>query len=107
LKLRGYEVSKLSNFVKTTEKSTKQLKVMPPPPPYFSNGDKLGEFFHTIRFRTFQIRGCTTSKSPKKNTIKSKCPCNPKTLNLLYLPNPTFLGKIKHTTSFKTLENGG
>jgi len=43
----------------------------------------------------------------KKTAMKSKCPCNPKTLNLLYLANPKFLGKNNSTTGFKTLGNGG
>ncbi len=46
-------------------------------------------------------------KPKKKIAIGSKCPCNPKTPNLQYLPNPTLLDKNNSTNSFKTLENGG
>jgi hypothetical protein len=44
-----------------------------------------------------------------KNTIaiRSKCPSNTKTPNLLYLAKLTLLNKNNSTTSFKTLENGG
>jgi hypothetical protein len=44
----------------------------------------------------------------KNNTaIRSKCPLNTKTPNLLYFANLTLLNKNNSTTSFKTLENGG
>jgi hypothetical protein len=39
--------------------------------------------------------------------MKSKCPLNTKTPNLIYLANMTLLSKNNFTTSFKTLENGG
>jgi hypothetical protein len=42
-----------------------------------------------------------------KSAIKLKQPYNLKTLNLIYLLNFTLLGKNKHTTSIRTLENGG
>jgi hypothetical protein len=51
--------------------------------------------------------GGRSSPNPKKKTaIGSKCPCNPKTPNPLYLRNPTILGINNSTNSFKTLENG-
>jgi len=65
-------------------------------------------FITPLYSKHLKMGGGTSPPNPKiKNAIRSKRPCNPKTLNLLYLPNPTLLSKTKHTISFRTLENGG
>jgi hypothetical protein len=48
-----------------------------------------------------------SSNIKKKTAIRSKCPSNTKTPNLLYLANLTLLSKNNSTNNFKTLENGG
>jgi hypothetical protein len=76
-------------------------------PPYLPNGEGLWWVFHTIGFTTLENGGVGHLQIPKKTAIGSKCPCNPKTPNLQYLANPTFLGNNNYTISFRTLENGG
>jgi hypothetical protein len=48
------------------EKSTKDWKVKPPPPPYLPNGEGLWWVFHTIGFRTFENGGLGHLQIPKK-----------------------------------------
>jgi hypothetical protein len=62
---------------------------------------------HHQNRNTWKWEGRSPQNPKIKNAIKVKCPCNPKTLNLIYFTNRTLLGKTKHTTSIKTLENGG
>jgi hypothetical protein len=77
-------------------------------PPYLPNGEGLWWAFHTIGFKTLENGGVGHLQIPKKNTaMGSKCRCNPKTPNLLYLPNPKLLAKNNFTISFRTHENGG
>jgi hypothetical protein len=66
-----------------------------------------GGFFTSLDSKHLKMGGRSSPSPKKKIAIGSKCPCNPKTPNLQYLPNPTFLGKNNFTNSFKTLENGG
>jgi hypothetical protein len=42
-----------------------------------------------------------------KITIRSKCPCNPKTPNLQFLTNPTLSGKITPPLTLEHLKMGG
>jgi hypothetical protein len=93
-------------FCDKTEKVNQGLKSQTHP--YLPNGEGLWWVFHTIGFKKLENGGGRSSPNPKKKiAIGSKWPCNPKTRNLLYLPNPTLFGKNNSTTSFKTLENGG
>jgi len=66
-----------------------------------------GGCFTSLDSEHLKMVGWVIFKSQKKTTIGSKCPCNPKTPNLQYLPNPTLLSNNNPTNSFKTLENGG
>jgi len=76
-------------------------------PPYPSNGDRLGKYFCTILFKTLENGRVGHLQIPKKLKIRPKCPCNPKTPNLQYLPNLTLLSKNNTTISFRTYENEG
>jgi hypothetical protein len=88
------------------EKSTRNCKSQTPL--YLPNGDRLGKCFYIILFKTLENRGVGHLQIPKKKTkIRSKCPCNPKTPNHVYLANLTLFCKTNFTISFKTLENGG
>ncbi len=98
-------LSKLWNSVTKQKKSTKDWKVKPPISSKWWR-IMVGFSDHWIQ-NTWKWGGRSSLNPKRKTAIGSKCPCNPKTRNLLYLPNPTLFGKNNSTTSFKTLENGG
>jgi hypothetical protein len=63
--------------------------------------------FTSLESEHLKMGGRSSPNPKKKIAIGSKCPCNPKTPNLLYLANPPLNTKNNFTISFKTLENGG